>query len=486
MQSQGRWRLNFALGSAPATHPSNLIEVLRCIGSGSFMSSMQALENVHAILAAANAKLEKLQSIEPYFIDLSLRENPVGSNIGQTLRDKLAILPKLREFGFQNISLGTLDYAIPDELEVDDDFMMHLRDNSIDMTGCFAFTALGIETADGIFKPDPSQTKLKSYGVPNTVHEIYLSKKGMSGLYDFDTLYRSLPTSIRWLHENIRGDNGGAPRIFINISDGCDAFSQNLEQTCAILSLLAKLPIEGVTFEDDRGTYLPLQVGAYTAIAREFLPPPLKLLLHLHSGGGFENASAIEGLLNGADGIWGGLPKRAAIIGHASIAELMANLLRLGNTKLQRYRLDQLLPLATGFQQLDEMAPVPDDLPILGHNAYRLTFSMFRQTNDRFMDLAPEVIGGSYGYRVCPVISDPPVLAGRLAEVTGQPAESFPNDVLEQMIRLIRRDLRTGRRIDYDKPENLFDLYKRAKIFCHHHDPHANPVRHPTHTAPQT
>src|SRR5688572_5413202 len=102
--------------------------------------SQKALENAHAILAEAQQKIEKLRSIEPYLIDLSLRENPVGARIGQTLKDKLAILPKIREFGFRNILLGTLDYSMPDELEVDDDFMMYLRDHHIDTTGCFAFT----------------------------------------------------------------------------------------------------------------------------------------------------------------------------------------------------------------------------------------------------------------------------------------------------------------------------------------------------------
>jgi hypothetical protein len=51
------------------------------------MLSMQALENTCAIVAQAGAKLDELRGIEPYLIDLSLRENPVGSNIGQTLRD---------------------------------------------------------------------------------------------------------------------------------------------------------------------------------------------------------------------------------------------------------------------------------------------------------------------------------------------------------------------------------------------------------------
>jgi hypothetical protein len=442
------------------------------------MSSTQALENARAILAQADAKLDKLRGIEPYLIDLSLRENPVGSNIGQTLRDKLNILPKLREFGFQNISLGTLDYAMPDELEVDDDFMMYLRDHQVDMSGCFAFTAMGLEAADGTFTPDPSQRKLSAYGVPNTVHEIYLSQSGMQGLYDFETLRRSLPASIRWLQQNIRGDHDGAPRIFINIVDGCDAFASNLEQTCEILALLAEQPIAGITIEDDRGTFLPFQVGAYVAVIRSILPPAMKILVHIHSGAGFENASVIEALLNGADGIWGGLPKRAAIIGHASIGELLANLVRVGNPHVQRYQIDELLPLATDFQRLDEMAPVPDDLPVLGHNAYRLTLTAFEQTSNRFMDLPPDVIGGRYGYRVCAVISDPPVIAGRLGEITGLPAERFPLEITRQMVRLMRRDLRTGRRIDYDKPDQLLELYARAKVFCGHHGPHPNPVHH--------
>jgi hypothetical protein len=423
-----------------------------------------ALSQAQAHLRAAEEKIARLRTIEPYFIDLSLRENPVGARVGQTLADKLAILPKLREFGFRNILLGTLDYSMPEELEVDDDFMMYLRDRRENMSGCFAFTALGIEGADGVFTPDPSMLKLRDYRVPNTLHEIYLSKDGMQDQYDFATLFRSLPASIAWLQANIQGDpdHGGRPRILINIVDGCDAFAENPDAVFSILQLLATQPIEGVSFEDDRGTYMPFQVGAYVAAARGLLPPPLKLLVHMHAGGGFENASVLEALLNGADGAWGGLPKRAAVIGHASLGELIANLVRVGNPHMRTYRLDRLLPLATALQVVDEEAPVPDDLPILGHNAYRLPLSFFRQRADRFMDLAPAAIGGTYGYRVCPVVSDTAVIAGRLAEVTARPATAFPDAVLRQMICLMRRDLRAGLRVVYDEPDNLLQLYRRA------------------------
>jgi len=427
--------------------------------------SPDTFTQAHAILAGAQEKTDRLRNIQPYLIDLSLRENPVGARIGQTLADKLAILPRLREFGFHNILLGTLDYAMPDEPEVDDDFMMYLRDHQLDMNGCFAFTDIGLAAADGTFTPSPSQRKLQAYGVPNTLHEIYLSKAGMAGQYDLETLRRSLPASIAWLNANIRGDDGGRPRILINIVDGCDAFAEDPDTACSILSLLAEQAIEGISIEDDRGTYLPFQVGAFVAVARSFLPPPLKLLVHMHAGGGFENASVIEALLNGADGAWGGLPKRAAIIGHASLGELIANLVRVGNPHMQAsYRLDQLLQLATRLQVLDEEEPVPDDLPILGNNAYRLPLSFFRQQAGRFMDLPPEAIGGAYRYRICPVVSDAAVIAGRLAEVTGQAAESFPEAVLNRMIRLMRRDLRAGKRIAYDEPAQLLQLFARASL----------------------
>jgi hypothetical protein len=422
------------------------------------------------LMAESQRQLQRLQDIDPYLIDLSLRENPVGSGIGQTLQDKLRILPQLREFGMRNIHLGSLDYSLPDEPEVDDDFMAWLRDHQIDMTGCFAFTDTGRIDALGEFQPSPSQLKLQAYTVPNTLHEIYLSDAGMLAVYgpDYDVaqLRRDLVASIAWLHQNIRGDHGGAPRILINIVDGCDAFAEDLERTCAMLELLAAQPVEGVSIEDDRGTYFPFQVGACVAVARRFLDqasPPKKLLVHVHAGAGVENASAIEALLRGADGVWGGLPKQAAIIGHASLGELIANLLRAGNRHIaQHYQVGRLLPLASSLAELDARAPVPDDVPVLGRNAYRLTLDFFRQTPERFMDLPPERIGGRYGYRICPLVSDPPVIAGRLAEVTGAPAADFPPAVLERMIRLMRRELRAGLRIAYDRPEELLGLYARA------------------------
>ena len=429
-----------------------------------------ALAQVHALLAASEQKEEQLRKAKPYLVDLSLRENPFGSRVGQTLEQKLAILPQLRAFGFENILLGTLDYAYPEHLEVDDDFMMHLRDHGIDMTGGFAFTDIGRARPDGSFQPSDSMLKLHAYKVPNTLHEIYLSHQGMHGQYDLALLKASLVPSIRWVHDNCVGDGGGRPRIIINVVDGCDAWAQQPDVVAEVFGMISDLPIDGVSLEDDRGTFMPFQVGAFVAATRAVLPDT-NILVHMHAGAGFENASLIEALLSGANGVWGGLPKRAAIIGHASLGELIANLLRVGNEHVKTaYDVRDLIPLATRLQEADDTAAIPEDLPILGSNAYRITLDFFRQIEGRKMDLPPRTIGAKQGFRVAPLGSDTIVLEERLREVMGEngavPPSSFEQTILETMILLMRQDLRDGTRVVYDEPARLMELYERARAHC--------------------
>jgi len=418
---------------------------------------MSMPEGVRAVMARAQDKLERLRTVQPFLIDLSLRENPVGARVGQTLTDKIHLLPLLRQFGFQNILLGTLDYADPDELEVDDDFMAHLQRFDHDaLRGGWAFTDIGSDTGGG-FKPSRSMEKLVTYQVPNTLLEIYLADMP----YTFAQLYDWLKQSIAWLKANMYRFEGTPPQILINIVDGCDAFHTNIVQTCEILELIRDSDVAGLSFEDDRGTYFPFQVGAFVETARLYLKTE-KILVHMHAGGGFENASLIEAILAGADGVWGGLPKRAAIIGHASLGELLANLVRADNPHVQAYNLAQLTPLTTIWQARDDQEQVEQDVPILGTNAYRTPLAFFEQKAGRPQDLPASVIGATQRYRICPVVSDPPVIRGRLGEVMKRDPNSFQESVMWQMRRLMRRSLRQGRRIAWDEPNALVALYNAA------------------------
>ena len=47
------------------------------------------MQKARALHEGAQKKIDALRAMDPFFIDLSLRENPVGSRVGQTLTDKL-------------------------------------------------------------------------------------------------------------------------------------------------------------------------------------------------------------------------------------------------------------------------------------------------------------------------------------------------------------------------------------------------------------
>lgn len=76
--------------------------------------------------------------------------------------------------------------------------------------------------------------------------------------------------------------------------------------------------------------------------------------------------------------------------------------------------------------------------------------------------LPPERIGGRNGYRITPVASGGRVTAARLQEALGISAQGIAQPLLDTMVRLMRRDMRSGNRIAYDQPEQMHDLYVRA------------------------
>ncbi|MGF6492950.1 diguanylate cyclase (GGDEF)-like protein/PAS domain S-box-containing protein [Luteibacter sp. 621] len=169
-------------------------------GHGGFtMSGTEARQRAREALAQAKARVAALKQVDPFFLDLSLGEAPEGA------------------------------WAEPGH----------------------AVTAVGRLDAAGLYTPSPCQEALRGLEVPSIVKEVYLAGAGMRGRYDHETLRRSLPESVMWLMENVRGEKGGAPRIYIHVPDGSAALAEAPEETLAILELLAGLPLEGVALADD-------------------------------------------------------------------------------------------------------------------------------------------------------------------------------------------------------------------------------------------
>ena len=408
-----------------------------------------------AQLMLADAKLDFLAAVDPLLI-LSVREPCFAAVVGHTLQNKIDTWPLLDRFQIKDRIIATLDYAFPEQLEVEDDFCIYLRDHGYDLSNCFAMTEVGTLDEAG-FTPDVSAQKLIGYTIPNTLHEINLMPKPM----DTQQVMDRLSASVAWLRAQYQemGNPGG--RVYVNIVDLMDTFMADPAYALDVIECLAGLPVDGLSFEDGRGSYFPFQVGAVVAAAKAVLPQAQKVLFHCHSGNGMDNASVIEALLQGADGYWGGMERTSSTIGHASVGELVANLARAGNANMaQRFSLPDLMPVSAQMYRINNnLENTPDDWPISGYDAYRTVLSDFTQTDRRKMDLPPQTIGATPQWRIAPVGSDISVVQERVCEVVGV---KIGRDVARQMILLMRADLRQGLRIAYDQPDQLTLLYQRV------------------------
>lgn len=163
------------------------------------MSGTEARQRVREALAQAKARVASHQQIDPTLLDLALGEAP--------------------EAGWAEAG--------------------HVR------------TVVGHVDASGVYQPSPCQEALRGLEVPAIIKQVYLAPAGMHGRYDHAALRRSLPESVMWLMEHVRGDKGGAPRIYIQVPDGCTALAEAPEETLSILELLAGLPLEGVALEEE-------------------------------------------------------------------------------------------------------------------------------------------------------------------------------------------------------------------------------------------
>lgn len=418
---------------------------------------------------AAQLKLDKLKSLDPMLIDVSLREPCFNTPLGHTLQNKIDLLPMIDGFGVRDKIIATLDYQFEEAPEVEDDFCLYLKEIGYDMRGCFALTAVGTLTPEG-YAPDHSEVKLVEYGIPNTMNEIYLLPPTGAPVptpQQQERMLETIAASVAWLRANVPGEAGGPCRIYLNVVDLPDAFFADQDFACRVVEFVATLPeIGALSFEDARGTYFPFQIGAVVAAAKQLLRPDQKLIFHCHAGNGMDNANAIEGLLQGADGYWGGMDRESSTIGHAPISDLIANLMRAGNQNMARdYQVQQLLPIAQGMHVINTEQRTPLTWPIQGRDAYRQMLTDFDQIPTRLMDLPPDWIGGTYTFRIAPVGSDEQVVIGRVQEALGQ---AIDDATAKAMILIMRQDLRVGVRVRYDEPAQLKQLLARAQHQLRH------------------
>lgn len=417
------------------------------------LADKERLENIRL---SDEKHLSTLQNIKPIIMDLTIREPSVGINLGHTVQNKLDLLSLTEPLNFSMTVLATFNYGIENEPQPDDLFCEALQSQNFDFSKYFAFSDIGkISNSDVI--PSLPMNKVVKFGFHNIIFDVDL----MEVIEQEEAFTSRLIESVKWFKKETSTE-GSDSKVFVNFRDIPDVYAHSTgpEAIMKICKLCDTEGVDAILMEDPRGSFFPFQIASIVKLIRATFNPEKPILVHVHSGNGMENAIVIEALLAGASGTWAGFTKEAAVIGHASNMEFIANLARVGNQSIiSSFPLHLLSDIAIQIRKINCEDSIPDNTPIFGKNAYSSMLSVFDQNEGKFMDLPATSTGQTKSYRVCPIGSDEPVILGRLAEIG---IENVSLEIATKMRILMRQNLNMNIRKDYNLEKNLLALLDSA------------------------
>ena len=417
-----------------------------------------------AMLAKAREKIDrsvaKLRDVVPCILDMSAREATLSSHYGHTLQDKIELFELARDFGLRDIGLSNF-FDFP---SVTDQFLDYLVDNGISLDG-FLVTIAVEPVIDGApFPMGPAAQRTAEYNIPNVILLVEIAPSVISGMG------RQCEDALNDLRAHVEHYRGQLPpeterrgRIFVRIGDAFDAFDEDPAFVLKVFKLLGRLPITGILFEDVRGTRFIFESNELIRMMRHYNPEPRKILVHPHSGNGMEDATTIESVLAGADGIWSGFTPQAAQGGHGSVMMFLTNLMRARNPHVvQQFDMERLKLTAERMWQIHDHHGIPPNTPIVGARAYRYVDQLFAQT-DRPCDLDPHLVGVEPGYQVTPSWAPPMVIGERLKELGFGPEVTEHRQLLSMIRACMNAELMEGRQARFDEPDVLESLVETAR-----------------------
>jgi len=283
-------------------------------------------------------KMKRLQELDLFVLDNSIRETTVGQLRGHTLEDKMEIYEEVKKSKFDYIIVESFHHIT----RLGDLFLEKLKTKGEDMSTMFAFSEL-IESIDKNKVPEDKipigLTKSKKLGIKNVVIELDLVYHGIDyKKFNARAMCSLLMKRLEWIGEHL-GENS---LTCINIRDFSDAMKFHPSRVFKIVRFISTLqpPLRpfAILYEE-LGKYLPEELGAWTtAVRREMTNSGWvdgHLLVHVHQQWGMSDSTQLECLAAGADGIWAGLCEEGAAMGHASSCVTILNLIRIGNKKVK-------------------------------------------------------------------------------------------------------------------------------------------------------
>jgi hypothetical protein len=424
----------------------------------------------------AERKLERLRSLQLFVLDNSVRESTVAQLRGHTLADKHALIRLVRDAGIRHQIVA----CFAAQRRVDDQLARQLQSDASVATEYAQQTfyvfaelherdpasPLAINDA-----PSVGLLRAREYGICNLVLEMDCRCVVLGDAPEHvPRVTAFIATRLVWVRRHL----GEHARVFINLRDFVPA--NELPSTLeGVTRWLAALPdhqrCAGLLFEDPAGGVFPATLGAYVAATRAIMDEAGwedgHLLVHVHQGFGLAEACVLESLACGATGIWCGISREGAGVGHANSLTTICNLQRLGNEDAKRrFNLATLRAAAIEATRVcTGEAPHPQT-ELYGSRALDVCFD-------------PAFgMGGGGGFDTATAMAVQPqirvstmttisMFGDKLTEVFGADAApggagGWPHEVLCVMWANVNRDLLGGVKEEYDSADALLALYERS------------------------
>jgi len=409
-------------------------------------------------------KLKRLKNMDLFILDNTMRETTVAALKAHTVETKRAIYDEIKKCGFKYYIVESFN----SQTRVGDLFLEELLDHKEDLSDAFAFSELWEKIEDEIPQPDIpiGLKKCKHFGINNVMLEFDLMYYKIDyDEFDMDEICWYFRDKVRWIRANL------SPKslILINIRD----FSQTMEfephRVGHFVNYLSSLPLEerilGIAFED-LGKVLPEQLGTWTRAVRNEMDRcgwiDGHLLFHQHEQWGMMHSANLEVLANGATGMWAGVCLEGAGMGHADTCTALLNLIRLGNTTVQkRYNCHYIRQAAIKVTKLVTGRKPNPKQPIYGERALDLVFGfLFSDPTAQGGFNMAEFLGVKKEVRISNM-ANAEMIKMKLENVFGHNAQ-FTLELAGKMKDQMLKNAAANRKEEYNSEVGLAMLFDQA------------------------
>ncbi|XP_072177566.1 uncharacterized protein [Diadema setosum] len=404
-------------------------------------------------------KYQTLRDLDIFVLDNSIRESTVGQLRGHTLENKWKIYNEVKKCGFKNTIVASFSHMT----RVDDVFIMQLKEKGEDPEGLWAFSEIteSIKGKVPDFKNVPvGIRKLKPAGLYSVIFEVDLGDT----VYDFtkfsiDDMCQLLSKWNDWCFDNL----SPKAKVMFSFRDLPDVMPEDSDRVFKVTNFLARLPPNrrpfGMMFEEPRGKSVPEECGMWARYIRMVMDAndwKGHLLAHVHEKFGLCDMTALQVLMDGADGIWASVCAEGASMGNAPSCVTLLNLIRLGNKKvLKKFNCTYLRQAAINVTRITTGMDPHIKQPVFGARAVDFVFDLKPEEFD-----FAKFFGEKAPVRITTMASKE-MIQKRLVDLFGKDPQ-FTLDLTYKMKELILKDLRSGRKEEYMSMVGLALLLDRA------------------------